>query len=83
MLAQIVKCCIGEDNEVSEWNSFLVGKNKSSRDNSRGYAGHDEDEERAPIVIIIDNAHNMCPTCWDLLEAVGEECYRLVFILLM
>ena len=33
--------------------------------------------------MIIDNAHIMCPTSWELFESICEECYRISIILLM
>lgn len=79
VLAQLFKCLIGEEDDISisGWNSVLDNKNKSRQDTT------DQLSEKPPFVIVIDNAHNMCPTSWDLLEAITEECYRIVIILLM
>lgn len=81
MLTQLIQCAIGEESEVSGWNSFVDRTRNVSRDDVRD--GYDEDEDRAPIIIVIDNAQNMCPTSWDLLESICEECYRICIILLM
>ena len=34
-------------------------------------------------MIVIDNAHAMCPASWELLEQISDECYRVVVLLLM
>lgn len=59
----MIKCFIGEENEISEWNSIMdTTKNKMSR-------GDIDDSflDKPPYMIFIDNAHNMCPTSWLLL----------------
>lgn len=32
---------------------------------------------------MIDNAHDMCPASWLLLEELIDECYSLVIVLLI
>ena len=76
-LTQLIKCFIGEENEVSEWHSLIDNTKQKSRDMDESFL------DKPPYMIFIDNAHNMCPTSWQLLEKVIEESYRLVVVLLV
>lgn len=77
LLTNLIKCMIGEDSDVSGWNSILDPRQKSRQEID------DEHDERPPFVIVMDNAQNMDPTSWQLLESVIEESYRIVVILLV
>ena len=68
---------IGEDNDVSGWQSLLDIRNNSRQQRDEG------DDDKAPIVIFIDNAQDMCPTSWLFLDNILEECYQVVVILLV
>ena len=76
-LTQLIKCFIGEENEISEWHSLIDNIKQKSRDMDESFL------DKPPYMIFIDNAHNMCPTSWQLLEKVIEESYRLVVVLLV
>ena len=76
-LTQLIKCLIGEQNEISDWHSFMENSRMKSRDMDNSFI------DKPPFMIFIDNAHNMCPTSWLLLQQVLEESYRLVVILLV
>ena len=68
---------IGEDNDVSGWQSLLDIRNNSRQQRD------EQDDDKAPIVIFIDNAQDMCPTSWLFLDNILEECYQVVIILLV
>ena len=68
-LTELVKCMIGEDNDVSGWQSLLDVRNNSRQQRDEG------EDDKAPIVIFIDNAQDMCPTSWLFLDNILEECY--------
>ena len=77
-LTQLIKCFIGEENDISQWHSILEPKNVSkSRVDTTG-----DENDKPPFIFILDNAHNMDANSWYLLENVIEESYRLVIILL-
>ena len=76
-LTQLIKCFIGEENDVSEWHSQLDNTRQRSRDFDDSFM------EKPPYMIFIDNAHNMCPTSWQLLSSLIEDSYRIVFVLLV
>lgn len=77
LLTNLIKCIIGEDSDVSGWNSIMDPRQKSRQDIE------DENDQKPPFIIVMDNAHNMDPTSWQLLESVIEESYRIVVILLV
>lgn len=76
-MTQLIKCFIGEENEISEWHSLMDTTRQRSRDLDESFL------EKPPYMIVIDNAHNMCPTSWQLLASVLEDSYRIVFVLLV
>ena len=76
-LTELVKCMIGEDNDVSGWQSLFENRNNSRQQRDEG------EDDKAPIVIFIDNAQDMCPTSWLFLDNILEECYQVVVILLV
>ena len=77
-LTQLIKCFIGEENDISGWQSILDAKHRSRQE-----IDETAEIDKPPFIIIMDNAHNMCPTSWKLIENILEETYRLVIILLV
>ena len=43
----------------------------------------EDQEKKFPAIIFIDNAQNMCPTSWLLLEAIMTDCEAIVITLLI
>lgn len=78
-LTELMKCMVGEENDISGWNSMMDNTRNRSRQDMTG----ELDEDKPPFILMIDNAHNMCPTSWQLLESIIFDCYRLVVILLV
>ena len=74
-----MKCMVGEENDISGWNSMMDNTRNRSRQDLTG----ELDDDKPPFILMIDNAHNMCPTSWQLLESIIFDCYRLVVILLV
>ena len=78
LLTQLMKCLIGEESDVSGWNSVLDPRSRSKQD-----LENEEFEDKPPFIIVLDNGHDMDPTSWHLMESIVEECYRVVIILLV
>ena len=60
-LTQLMKCLIGEENDVTVMHSMFVdGKSRSRADIESG-----DEEPKPPFMIVIDNSHNITMMCRD------------------
>ena len=78
----LIRMCLYEDIEESDWNSMGSG-----RTNSKLSVDLSKDEEdlcnKSPNIFVIDNAHDMCPTSWLLLESIMREAINNIVIILL
>lgn len=85
-LVKLFQLLIGEGKEfLSDWGSDdseedlhgkLGVKNSSESESNDGV-------KEPPIIICLDNAHNMCPTSWKLLHEILEQCEKFMLYLIV
>lgn len=75
----VIKTCIYEELDESDWNS----EKSDCKTASMHSVNLSDISNKLPVIFVIDNAHEMCSTSWQLLEYIMSNCYRIVIILLV
>lgn len=79
---------IGCGDQISDWNSVDLSDGSDEPHHKKQFdkkSSHssDADEMKDPFIIVIDNAHLMCPTSWMLFESLMAEAEGVAFFLIM
>lgn len=85
-LVNIFQLFIGEGKELlSDWGSCdsdnqLIGNKLGGKKSSDSDAN---DFQEPPIIVCLDDAHNMCPTSWKLMHEILSQCEHFMLFLVI